>query len=238
MLRKQTTIVAVLLVILVIALSGVYLLATSPGIASSTPAAASSYSVQAGNQTVVATFDSTMARFSSSTSTGTTSTSGPLTTTAPITTTSSTTAVSQSSTSGGGYSYPPNAQLKVLSVSAVVSQDQSGTKTVSFVLMFQNMGGSIYVVSGGGSSLNATILSGQSMIQHVSRLRCELATAMIQVSPGEDHTSFTPGCWSGFAYELTQPGTIEVQLTLSWSNGPTPGGGVDSTQIIADFILS
>jgi hypothetical protein len=120
--------------------------------------------------------------------------------------------------------------VKVLSVSATVSGDSA----VGFTVQFQNIGSStIYVLGGGGSSLNSTITTGASYVKEVTGPRCEIAEAIVPVSPGGDWTAVTPGCWSGYHYELLSPGTIGVQLTLTWSGGI---GG--SLEIYAEFSLT
>ena len=85
--------------------------------------------------------------------------------------------------------------------------------------------------------MNAIITSGGSHVSQVTGPRCEIAVSMGPVNPGEDWTATTPGCWSGYHYQLISPGTIGVQMTLTWSGGTT-GGASGSVEIYADFSLS
>jgi hypothetical protein len=126
--------------------------------------------------------------------------------------------------------YTSSSQVKVLSVSATVA----GDSTIRFSAQFQNIGSAIInVVTGGESSLNSTITAGAANVKVVNGPRCEIAEAMSPVSPGGEWTAVTPGCWSGYRYELLSPGTIGVQLTLTWAGGT---GG--SLEIYAEFSLS
>jgi hypothetical protein len=127
--------------------------------------------------------------------------------------------------------------MKLLSVAAGVSGTQSGGQVVTFTVQVQNAGSNtVYVLGGGGSSLNAVITSGSTTIRQTSGPRCEIATTMVPLSPGQRWTARTPGCWSGYSYQLVQPGTIQVQLTLSWS-GDSNGSSGGSMQIDASFAL-
>lgn len=54
--------------------------------------------------------------------------------------------------------------------------------------------------------------------------KCEIVSAEILVSTGQNFTSSTLGCWSEYSYVLLQPGTIQVQLTLNWSTGMSTTG--------------
>jgi hypothetical protein len=178
-------------------------------------------SIQGANQTVVAIHVTALA--------STTSTS----------TSSASTTSSQSQSTGGSYSYNPSSQVSVLSVAATVSGTQAGQETVSFSVQFQNVGsGTIDVLSGGGSSLSATITPGQSVIQQTTGPKCEIAVAMVPVSHGGVWTARTPGCWSGYYYQLVVPGTIQVQLTLNWSGNSSQGSSAGSMMIDAQFTLA
>jgi hypothetical protein len=183
-------------------------------------------SFQAVNQTVIAIHVTAI------TSTTTTSASSVSTTTTFQSTT-------QSQTSGGSYAYNPSLYVKILSVAATVSSAQAGHQTLTFRVQFENVGsGTIYVLSGGGSSLSAIITSGASVVQEVAGPRCEIATVMGPVSAGGDWTATTPGCWSGFSYQLLEAGTIQVQLTLTWSGDNSQGSGSGSLVINAQFALN
>jgi hypothetical protein len=93
------------------------------------------------------------------------------------------------------------------------------------------------VLGGGGSSLSVTSLSGNAVSNQTEKLRCEIPVATVPLNPGQNFTSVTPGCWSGYTYVLSQPETIEVQLTLSWSTGYSAGAQQGSTEINAEFTL-
>ena len=234
---------AVLVAAMVIA--GIYSLsAGSPLVQSTTNSGTGSYSVQGGNVTIVATQAGTMTRYSSSISTSTsssTSTASRTSTPASSSTTSGGSSAATSSTQGpgGSYTYTPSTQVKILSVAALVSRGQSGGEALGFRVTFENVGsGPITVVAGGGSSLNATITSGSAQVSQVASIKCEIATAMVTVSPGKNFTSATPGCWSGFSWQVVQPGTIQVDLTLSWGGSGSAGSTSGSLEIAAQFTLS
>ena len=172
---------------------------------------------EGANRTFVATYVSTI-----------TSTSSLSTTVS--TTTGSTTG---QATPSGSFTYAPSAQVQVLSVMATASSGGA----LSFSVQYQNIGGGgIYVLGGGGSSLSATFVSGGSIVSQVPGPRCQIATTMVPVSPGADHTSVTPGCWSGFHYQLQGAGSVQVQLTLTWSDGADQTGG-GSINITASFTM-
>jgi hypothetical protein len=236
---KKTSVyaaVAVVAVIVILAVAFALSQSTGMGVSSSTPISSPTSvqvtsSFQAGNQTYIATMvraPTTSTTLTSTTSTGSaSSTSSWITTTEPLGT-------------GDSYTYSASSQVKILTVAASVSQGQNGDAAVNFQVQYENIGsGDIYVLSGGGSNLNVAITSGASILNQVSSPRCEIAVAMTPLSPGANRTAVTPGCWSGFYYQILQPGTIQVELTLTWSNGAyvsTGGGG--SLVITADFTLS
>jgi hypothetical protein len=178
-------------------------------------------SIQAANQTVIATQVTALA----STTTTSTSTASTIST--------------QTVSTGGSYTYNPSSQVKILSVAATVSGSQAGHQAVTFSVQFENTGtGTIYVLSGGGSSLSSTVTSGQLVVQQVTGPKCEIAIAMGPVSPGGDWTARTPGCWSGYYYQLFGPGTVQVQLTLNWSGNSSQGTSSGSLVIDAQFTLN
>jgi hypothetical protein len=178
-------------------------------------------SIQGANQTYVATYVNSLNPPTALTTS--------LTTTTSTSSTSSSTST-QSLSTGAAFTYTPSSQVKVLSVSAMVS----GSSIIGFSAQFQNIGtDSINVLTGGGSSLDSSITTGAANVMVVTGPRCEIAEALSPVSPGGEWTAITPGCWSGYHYELLTPGTIGVQLTLTWSGGT---GG--SLQIYAEFSLS
>ena len=210
----------------------------SGGLTSSSGPASSTGSAQAENRTVVATFVSTMESAPETTSTSMAGTTTSYTSTSATTTLSAASTTTQPLVSGGAYSYTASSQVKILSVAAVVSGSQAGDPAVSFTVQFQNIGsGDIYVLAGGGSGLNATITSGGSIVSQVSSPRCEIAVAIVPLSPGSESTAMTPGCWSGYSLQLLQPGSIQVHLTLSWSGSETGGPGGGSVDIYGQFTL-
>ena len=88
---------------------------------------------------------------------------------------------------------------------------------MSIDVAYQNVGASdIYTVQGCGSSLTASIPSGSDVIQETPTVRCLCDEAPAPVAPGDYRTATTPGCWSGYQFDLVHPGTVQVQLTLSW----------------------
>ena len=134
---------------------------------------------------------------------------------------------------GGSFTYTPSSQVVILSVAATVSGGQGGYLGLVLSVQFENVGsGTIYVLGGAGSSLNATILSGATTA-HVKGTECEMAIALVPIGPGEEHTSTTPGCWSGYYYQVSGPGAVQVELTLSWS-----GSNAGSVDIYAQFDVS
>ena len=192
-------------------------------------------SVQAGNQTYVATYVSTMESAPSTSSSTASSSSSSTAVTSTLSTTASS-ATSGSQTTGNSFSYAASSQVKVLSVQALVSGSQPGDATVTFRVTYENIGsGDIYVLEGGGSDLNVTIVSGGSILQKVTGPRCEIAVAMVPLAPGAQATAITPGCWSGFHYQLMQTGNIQVLMTLGWTSESGQGGSVEIT---AHFALS
>jgi hypothetical protein len=210
---------------------------TSSTLSSGTVASASSQ--QAGEHTFNATYTNTMARCCITTSATTSSSETSMSSTTSTASSSSySTTTSQSGSGGGGsFNYAASSEVKILSVAAVLTGGDGSPQTVSFVVKAQNTeDGNITVLEGGGSSLNSTIVSGGSVITSVSGPRCEIAEAPVPIRPGGTWTSTSPGCWSGYYYELLQQGTIDVQLTLNWGGGS--GGGASGTLAIeAEFTL-
>ena len=200
----------------------------------------STNSVQGGNQTYVATFQSATEESTTATTATSSSSSASASSASSSTTFSSsiTTSGTQSQNNGDSYSYTASSQVRILSVEATVSGSQQGESAVSFWVRYENIGNSdIYVVEGDGSGLNATITSGASLIKEFAGARCMIVVVVGPLSPGSNQTAFTPGCWSGYQFELLEPGTIGVQLTLSWSTGLSQGEK-GSITISAEFALS
>ena len=150
------------------------------------------------------------------------------------TTTSTFSGTSGAVISANSFTYSSSSTIKVLSVRATVSGG-AGNQFLSFNVEFQNIGSApIYIQDGGGSPLSATILSGP--VQEVRTVQCEIVTGMIPISPGQTDSVFTPGCWSGYNYVLSQPATIQVLLNLTWYNGSY--SRARSMQITAEFTLN
>lgn len=188
-----------------------------------------------GNNTISAIFVTSFTNHPVGLTTSTTS----ATTTSTSYSTVQSTSSSTSEQAGGEYTYTSSSQVKILSVAAQVSGSQGSTQVLVFKVQFENIGsGKIYVQGGGGSSLTASITSGEAVLKQVNGPRCEMVTALVPLNPGENWTSVTPGCWSGYYYQLLGPGTIQVELTLSWYSGEGPGGNAGSTVITAQFTLS
>jgi hypothetical protein len=207
-------------IIIVIAVAFVTLSTSGAGGNSAATASATtetgltSSAAQGVNQTYIATFVSTSA----------------IETTTTITVTSSTTTSAVQTQPGSSFTYTPSSQVKVLTVSAQVS-GAADDQSISFSVTFENMGsGTIYVVGGDASSLNATIESGATS-RVVPGPKCEGAVALVPISPGSQFTSNTPGCWSGYSYQVLGP-TVQAEMTLSWS-----GASAGSIEISAQFAV-
>jgi hypothetical protein len=221
---------AAVVLILAVAFTVGFPFGASPGATTSTsPSFAETNSIQGANQTFLATYVSSIGTPTVPMTTSTTSTS------TPTSTTSTSVTSTQSLVTGGSYTYNASSQVKVLSVAATVS----GDGTVVFSVQFENIGNStIYILGGGGSGLNASVPSGSSVSTQFDKARCMIVTTNVPVAPGQDYTATTPGCWSGYSFNLVAPGTVTVQLILSWSAGsssPAPSGAVTIT---AEFELS
>jgi len=208
-------------------------LLTSSNSNSGSTTAFTTNSIQGGNQTLVATYVSSLSTptaLTTSTTAATTTSASSSTMSTPTSSSATSVTSTQSLATGGSFTYTASSQVKVLSVSATVS----GDSIIGFSAQFQNIGSAtINVVTGGESSLNSTITTGATNVKVVTGPRCEIAEAMSPVSPGGEWTATTPGCWSGYHYELLGPGTIGVELTLTWS-----GGAGSSLEIYAEFSLS
>jgi hypothetical protein len=210
-------------VVLLLSVSAIYVVyflpsngACQPPGCTSTPSQGSTLSAQAGNRTIVALYHPPTPD-----------------TTTTITTSTLPTYSTGTSPSKGSYTYAQNSQVQVLSVSAVVSENQY----VTFSVQYQNIGGgTIDVTRGGGSSLSAGLKSGSEIVSQVQGPRCLIATTQIPIGPGQSFTSITPGCWSGYSYKLVASGTVDVQLTLTWS-GDSGAGQPGSMVISATFTL-
>jgi len=196
---------------------------TTPSASSTTGTGSVTSSAQGGNQTYIATFVSTTA----SEATTTTSEATTMTSTVAVPTSTATTQTQ----SGSSFTYTPSSQVKVLTVSAQVS-GAAGDQSISFSVTFENIGtGTIYVAGGDASALNATIESGAAP-RVTSGMKCEGAVALVPISPGGESTSITPGCWSGYSYQVQGP-TVQALMTLSWS-----GANAGSIHISVQFAVA
>jgi hypothetical protein len=148
-----------------------------------------------------------------------------------VTTLSSAVAVQSSS-----FTYSPQSPAEVQSVQAIVDKDQNGDSFVYFSVVFMNNGNApVYVTGGCGGTLSATIVSPMAKQIRGGPL-CECMEFIGSVNPGQNHTAITPGCWSGYRYELTGSGTMQVILTLDYYSSSTQSSGTsDSTTIEATF---
>ncbi len=163
----------------------------------------------------------------------TTTTTSFTTTSTSFTTTSSTV----STTSASSFSFSPSAPLQVLSVSAQTTKDNgTGKVYLTLYVAYKNIGGeAVYVTRGCGSSLSATI-SATSVIAENSGVRCLCAEFIAALNPGDSGNALTPGCWSGVTYQVVHPGTISVEMALSyWSGQNQQNPGI--TTIQASFTL-
>jgi hypothetical protein len=242
---RSVALVTTIAMVLIVASTAAYIYSSAPPAASCSATyscggsanskTTSTSSVQAENHTIVAAYASTLA-ISATNVTTTISTTTPAETTTTMTTPATAT---QSASPEGVFTYSSSSQVKILSVSALISQMQSGARAIGFSVQFENVASApIYVLSGGGSSLSVTSLTGTPVTSQPLKFRCEVPVAMTAVNPGGNHTSSTPGCWSGYTYLLSQPGTIEVQLILTWSNASSQGGQQGSIEITAEFTLN
>ena len=188
----------------------------------------STSSVGGENQTIFATYVSSL---SSSTEISTASTTFTSTSTTSVSTT-------QPQVGAGSFTYTSSSQVKVLSVAATVFAGQGGKSGVGFSVKFENIGANpIYVLNGGGSGLNVTVTSGNSVVESSNGIRCELVEVLGPLGTGANATAMAPGCWSGYTFQLVQPGMVGVRMTLSWANG-TSGGASGAIEIEAEFDLS
>ncbi|MDG6988538.1 MAG: hypothetical protein JRN21_04345 [Nitrososphaerota archaeon] len=140
----------------------------------------------------------------------------------------------------GSFSAPSSVPVKVDSVVADVYQGSAG-ETVAFYVGFENVGPSaIYTVTGCGSSLTAAVPAGSGVLeQQDAGPRCLCAEAPAPVAPGQSGTAATPGCWSGYQFDLVGPGTVTVTLTLAWGYGEGGASSLnDTTTVTAQFTFS
>ena len=163
-------------------------------------------SFQAGNQTYVATYVSTQSKTTSVTTA---------------------TATSTESSLGDSFTYSPSSQIKVLFVNATVMKSGGGVDAVGFSLQVLNVGNrTVYVKEGGvGSSLNSSVPSDSTILREQVEPMCEIAMAPAPLTPGSMATLTTPGCWSGFSFELIGSGTVVVHFVFTWDQSAAWGSG-------------
>ena len=190
----------------------------------------SSYLYQTVTKTEVTTSTSVSTTTATSTSTSVT------TETSTSTLTTNLTSTSVSTTNSNSVTYSPASPVAILGVTATTFGGQNGSTDVIFQVRFLNNGTQpLYYVSGCGSGLSSSIISGSSVIKTVpNRILCMCAEFMTQIPPGQNETSGDPGCWSSYAYELVGHGMVVVKMTLGWSSTPT-FSGTNSTSIQAVF---
>ena len=170
------------------------------------------------------------------------SSSNPGTTTATCTTTGSSTAQGSTATQTsnsipGSFTYSPAYPVKVESVGASTYQGSNGTM-VTFEVTYENVGSyDVYTAAGCGSSLVATLPPGNGVLKQVyGGPVCLCAEAITPILPGGNRTSVTPGCWTVDKIMVAHPGTVQVELTLSWST-MQDSPRQDITNITATFAI-
>ena len=177
-----------------------------------------------------------------SSTTSTTTTSFTTTTTSSITTTTTssitTTTSVVSTTTASSFSFSPSGPLQVISVSAQTTKDSvTGKVYLTLLVAYKNIGSdAVYMTRGCGSSLSANI-SSTSIIAENQGVRCLCAEYIAAMNPGDSGNALTPGCWSGVVYQVVLPGTISVEMALSYwlgQNEQNPG----KTTIQASFTLA
>lgn len=162
----------------------------------------------------------------------------------PSTTSGSSTTVTSTTfttcTTTGSFSYSPNSSVKIDDVRATVYQGTGSERVVTFTVLFENAGTSpVYVISGCGSGLTAALPANSPVLQKISSGPvCACAEFIAPVNPGQNHTSTTPGCWSGYHFKLAQPGTVTVNFTLYWGTDGQNFQQSNSTTISATFTFS
>ena len=169
-----------------------------------------------------------------------TGTSSSTTSTTATSCSSSTTLGGQAPASfNGTISFGTSSQVRVDFVKALVYPAQGGPATLRFEVGFTNIGNSsIYILTGCGSTLNSTIISGSDVVKTSNGgARCLCAEAPSPLGTGLSASEYDPGCWSGYSYQVIGSGTITAKLLLSWYGGSqlsAPG----SLQIVSNFTIS
>jgi hypothetical protein len=173
----------------------------------------------------------------------TTTTSTACTTATSSATTSSTTSSSTSTTTTstnvfrGTFTYSPSSPVQVDAVTATTSVGQNGTVNVTFQVLFTNEGSSaIFVMGGCSGGLSTSIEGNQNVLRQVTGgPLCDCAAVILTLQNGQNHTSTSPGCWSGYNYQLIGHGDVTMNMTLNWSTSNQGFDMNNSTSIRAQF---
>ncbi len=220
--KTGTFIAVVAVVIVIIGASGVYLAINSGNLGTKSVGLG-------GGQSSGGTLLS-----GSSTSTSSGATAATLSETSTVSTTSP--SQQNSTIVEGSFATNSSSPVKVLSVEAIISTSQNGSESIGFRVTFQNSGTApIYLAGGCGSCLSSTVPTDSQIIMKVTGgPRCYCATMLVGVDPGQNYTATSPGCWSGFRYQLMQPGTVLVHFDIAWSSSADSSQSGD-TAIAANF---
>ena len=79
-------------------------------------------------------------------------------------------------------------------------------------------------------------MSSPSIIAENQGVRCLCAEYIAPLNPGDSGSALTPGCWSGVLYQVVHPGTISMEMTLSYWLGQNEQNQ-GKTSIQASFTL-
>jgi hypothetical protein len=124
-------------------------------------------------------------------------------------------------------------------VEAITTPNQNGDVFVTFVVAFDNIGkDSIYVTGGCGGGLYSSVENSSIIEKIPGGLLCECPALIMELKTGQNHSSFNPGCWSGYAYRFVRQGTVVVDFTLYWSPSGQTAFNANSTSIVAKFNLA
>jgi hypothetical protein len=181
------------------------------------------------------------------TMTETTTISETITTTITATsnTTSTTTFTSSkfttmSNITSDSYNFSSSTPLKIQSVWATITTTQNGERYITFYVEFENVGNStVYIVGGCGSGLDLYTFTNSSVLQKIPRaVICLCPQFIISLSPGQNHTSTIPGCWSGYYIKLLEPGKATINFAQNWSTSSSGAQKQDKTLITASFTFT
>ncbi len=232
---KSSTMIALVVVVISLTAAGVYVFATNYGTQNATSTTSfsntstSTYSSSCESRPTTSTASTVSTNSFTSTSTAEASTTSVVSATA-----SSTTASSQ--TVSGMFNFNPAYPVSVKSVQAIVSRNQSGGGYVTFSVSLRNVGNaSIYIIKGCGSSLDSTILNSSIIRAVPGKPLCLCAETLAPLGANQNQTLSTPGCWSGYVYELTGSGTANVNFILKWGSTNQSYSSSDSVSIDATF---